>query len=108
MPQRVVKDISRDEEAIQGKILTFAFAGGWRCGVHIIDTFSFIEEGDRPPIDTWFYVTQTYLYCWIPSGFIDLIQNEIDKKRCNSFRWLGESEPLLNYQIVTEAAKRLE
>lgn len=41
----------------------------------------FIDIYDAPPIDTWFYIEDTYngkvLYAWIPNRFVELVEDGI-------------------------------
>jgi hypothetical protein len=59
----------------------------------------FVDESDIPPIDTWFYITKKYLYCWIPTLFIGPMQDVIDVKALASYTWLEEADPELNRQV---------
>jgi hypothetical protein len=64
----------------------------------------FVDEGDIPPLDTWFYVTKTKLYCWIPAMFISVMEDAIAVEIFGSYRWLEESDPFFYLEIF----KRLE
>lgn len=55
----------------------------------------FTDMADIPPIDTWFFLTKTKLYCWIPSLFIEKMQNALDVSVMDAYRWLKDSNPLL-------------
>jgi hypothetical protein len=60
----------------------------------------FVDESDIPPIDTWFHITQKYLYCWIPTMFVEIMQNAIDVEIFGSYVWLDEMDPQLHHQII--------
>jgi len=59
----------------------------------------FVDDSDIPPIDTWFYVTKKYLYCWIPTLFLDKMQDAIDVEILNSYEWLEKVDPALNIEM---------
>ena len=59
----------------------------------------FVDNGDCPPIDSWFYVTKRYLYCWIPTMFLEKMQNAIDVEPLDSYIWLDESDPSFYLEI---------
>ncbi|MGG9960506.1 hypothetical protein [Ferruginibacter sp. SUN106] len=59
----------------------------------------FVDNGDIPPLDTWFYVTRTNLYCWIPTMFIDKMADAIAVEIFDSYHWLDKSEPFLYLEI---------
>lgn len=59
----------------------------------------FVDEADIPPIDTWFYITKKYLYCWIPALFIDKMQDAMDVEMLGSYAWLDMINPELNCEI---------
>jgi len=59
----------------------------------------FVDEGDIPPLDTWFYVTKTKLYCWIPSMFVGKIEDAMAVEIFESYHWLEESDPFFNLEI---------
>ena len=60
----------------------------------------FVDESDIPPIDTWFYITKKYLYCWIPTIFTGKMQDVIDVEILGSYHWLEEINPEVNRQIL--------
>lgn len=64
----------------------------------------FVDNGDCPPIDTWFYVTKSHLYCWIPTMFFEQMQNAIDVEPLDSYCWLDESDSFFYLEIF----KRVE
>ncbi len=62
----------------------------------------FVDESDIPPIDTWFYITHKYLYCWIPTMFVEPMQRAIDVEIFGSYVWLDEMNPELYQQIIQQ------
>lgn len=58
----------------------------------------FVDESDIPPIDTWFYITKRYLYCWIPTLFISKMQDVIEVEIFDSYEW----QDILNDHITTD------
>lgn len=65
----------------------------------------FTDMADIPPIDTWFFLTKTKLYCWIPSLFIEKMQNALEVSVMDAYRWLKDSNPAL--QELTERKLKL-
>src|SRR5689334_20081821 len=49
-----------------GKILRFQIEITTVDGAPVAGSEGFVDLYDIPPIDTWFYITKWYLYCWIP------------------------------------------
>lgn len=47
-----------------------------------------VDQSDIPPIDTWFYVTNKYLYCWIPKLFISKMEDVIGVEFFGSYEWI--------------------
>jgi hypothetical protein len=84
-----------------GKILKFEIDITTHDGAPCAES-GFVDESDIPPIDTWFYITQKYLYCWIPTMFIDKMQEAIDVEIFGSYSWLEEIDPYLNIQIIKQ------
>ena len=87
-----------------GKILRFEINISTVDGAPTANSEGFVDLLDIPPIDTWFYVSKKYLYCWIPTLFIRKMQDAIDVEILDSYAWLEDIEPELNKQII----KRLE
>jgi len=83
-----------------GKILRFQINITLVDGAPIECSEGFVDLYDIPPIDTWFYITKEYLYCWIPTMFIRKMQDAIDVEVLDSYAWLEDIEPELNNQII--------
>jgi hypothetical protein len=81
-----------------GKILKFEIDLTTHDGAACAES-GFVDESDIPPIDTWFYITTKYLYCWIPTMFIEKMQEAIDVEMFGSYSWLEEVRPELNHHI---------
>jgi len=81
-----------------GQILEFDIDVTTHDGAPCADSNGFVDESDIPPMDTWFYLTKTKLYCWIPKIFIGQMQNAIDVEILGSYRWIKDSDPAL--QII--------
>jgi len=79
-----------------GKILKFQIDLTTYDGAAIANSLGFVDEADIPPIDTWFYVTKKYLYCWIPTLFIAQMQIAIDVEVYDSYEWLEDINPEFN------------
>ena len=100
-------DINLPKENINklGKILKFEIDvttyDGAPCGEG-----GFVDESDIPPIDTWFFITTKYLYCWIPSMFISKMQDAIDVECFGSYNWLEDINPEINKQIIERLEKK--
>jgi hypothetical protein len=90
LPQRNLEEV--------GKILKFEIDITTHDGAPCAES-GFVDESDIPPIDTWFYITTKYLYCWIPTMFIDKMQGAIDVEIFGSYNWLEEIAPEVNRQI---------
>jgi hypothetical protein len=86
-----------------GKILKFENEATTYDGAAYAEN-GFVDNGDIPPIDTWFYLTKQYLYCWIPVMFVEKMQDAIDVEPLDSYSWLEESDPFFYLEIF----KRLE
>jgi hypothetical protein len=87
-----------------GKILRFEINITTIDGAPVVNSEGFVDECDIPPIDTWFYITKRYLYCWIPTMFIRKMQDAIDVEILGSYAWFQDINPELNSEII----KRLE
>jgi hypothetical protein len=92
----------------KGKILKFYIDITTYDGAPIANSFGFVDEADIPPIDTWFYVTKTYLYCWIPTMFIEQMQAAIDVEICDSYEWLEDINPEFNQRIFERFTNSLD
>ena len=92
-----------------GKILTFETCMTTHDGAPIVESRNFVDEGDIPPIDTWFYLKRNYLhsehrckqvlFCWIPKKFINVMQQAIDVEIFDSYRWFDENDKTIYEQI---------
>jgi|GEM_PF-1340859 len=94
-----------DEPANYGKILVFEIDVTTHDGVPIVVSDGFVDESDIPPIDTWFFITKQYLYCWIPTLFIAKMQLAIDVEMFGSYGWLELVNPSLNEQLLDRLKK---
>ena len=84
LPDRKLEDM--------GRILQFQIDITTHDGAPCAED-GFVDESDIPPIDTWFYITQKYLYCWIPTMFIEVMQRAIDVEIFGSYVWIDEIDP---------------
>jgi len=83
-----------------GQIIEFEIDLTTHDGAPCAETDGFVDESDIPPIDTWFYLTKKYLYCWIPNLFIDKMQGAINVELFDSYHWLKDSKPNLQLQTI--------
>jgi hypothetical protein len=81
-----------------GKILRFQIDVTIHDGAPAAE-LGFVDESDIPPIDTWFYITKIYLYCWIPTLFINKMQDAVDVEFLDSYEWVEKIDPALNGEI---------
>lgn len=94
------------ESAVEkGKILAFEIDITTCDGAPIEVSEGFVDDFDIPPIDTWFFVTKKYLYCWIPTLFIGKMQDAINVEILGSYQWLEDTAPNLNSQILDRVKK---
>lgn len=97
---RDVTPIGLNEPEKRGKLLAFEINISTIDGAPEVYSDSFVDNLDIPPIDTWFFVTSKYLYCWIPTMFIGKMQAAIDVEVLNSYTWLEEADPEFNQMIM--------
>lgn len=83
-----------------GQILEFDIDETTHDGAPCAESEGFVDESDIPPIDTWFYLTKTKLYCWIPTLFIEKMQGAIDVEIFDSYRWIKDSNPTLQLETI--------
>lgn len=82
-----------------GRILCFETCVTTHDGVPIVESKYFFDESDVPPIDTWFYLHKTTLYCWIPEKFMPVVEQGIAVEILGSYTWLDEADPFLNRKV---------
>jgi hypothetical protein len=92
-----------------GRILSFQTCVTTHDGAPIVESRNFVDEGDVPPIDTWFYAKRNYyhsnykcdqsLFCWIPKQFEQVMQQAINVEILDSYRWLDENDKDLYTKI---------
>jgi hypothetical protein len=75
-----------------GRILVAEYGQNIPDGAVEVETASFFDEFDLPPIDTWFYngyskLQGGILFAWIPERFIDLTQRAIDMQFLDILHW---------------------
>lgn len=75
-----------------GRILVAEYGQNIPDGAVEVETASFFDEFDLPPIDTWFYNGYSeprggILFAWIPERFIDLTQRAIDVQFLDILHW---------------------
>jgi hypothetical protein len=88
----------------RGKVLRFDIDISTYDGAPCAASQGFVDAGDIPPIDTWFYVTKSHLYCWIPKMFLPVMEDVIAVEILDSYRWLEQIDADFN----SETFKRLE
>ena len=91
----------------QGRILGFETQLSTYDGAPIVESRGFVDEGDVPPLDTWFYLRERVpgfeypiLYCWIPQAFQELMQHTISIEIMDSYHWLDEADPELYRRVL--------
>lgn len=94
------KDITKGDINQLGQILEFEIDLTTHDGAPCAASDGFVDESDIPPIDTWFYLTKKYLYCWIPNLFVEKMQGAIDVEIFDSYHWLRDSKPYLQLQAT--------
>lgn len=92
-----------------GRILSFQTCVTTNDGAPIVESRRFVDEGDVPPIDTWFYIKRNYyhsdykceqsLFCWIPGQFEQVMQQAINVEIVDSYRWFDENDGVLYKKI---------
>jgi hypothetical protein len=75
-----------------GRILVAEYGQNIPDGAVEVETASFFDEFDLPPIDTWFYNGYSepqggILFAWIPERFTDLTQRAIDVQFLDILHW---------------------
>lgn len=83
-----------------GQILEFEIDISTCDGVSCSVTDGFIDKSDVPPIDTWFYITTTKLYCWIPNFFLQKMQDAMAVELMGSYNWIKDSNSVLYHQTI--------
>lgn len=86
-----------------GRILVAEYGMNIPDGAVEVETESFFDEFDLPPIDTWFYnghseARRGILFAWIPAQFMGLAQLAIDMQFLDILHWFitppgWESDP---------------
>ncbi|MES2776999.1 MAG: hypothetical protein V4722_22675 [Bacteroidota bacterium] len=99
-------DVSLSNVEEFGRILCFETCRTTHDGAPIIASDYFVDEGDVPPIDTWFYLKKGYyhagylsgqtLFCWIPKGFETVMQEAMDVEIFGSYVWLDENDTYMS------------
>lgn len=79
-------------ENLEGRILVVEYGDNIPDGVVELETNSFFDEWDLPPIDTWFYNDYSperggILFAWIPGKFIALADLAIEIHFLNILHW---------------------
>lgn len=100
MALRSEMDLTTSEISNNGKILVFITDVSTEDGAPVVESAGFVDGADVPPIDTWFYVTKEYLYCWIPTLFVRKMQLAIDVEMLDSYRWLEQVDPEFNERLL--------
>jgi len=100
LKKRQVEVLLLGNAHLLGQVLEFDIDLTTHDGAPCAESGGFVDESDILPIDTWFYLTKTHLYCWIPNLFIEQMQRAIDVEIFDSYRWVKDSNPSLQNQIV--------
>jgi len=72
-----------------GQILAFQIEVSTHDGAPSAEN-GFVDNADIPPIDTWFYLANGFLYCWIPERFVTIMQDVINVEILGSYQWIDE------------------
>lgn len=96
---RQAQDLNIPNAHLLGRVLEFDIDVTTSDGAPTAESMGFVDNQDIPPIDTWFYLTQSHLYCWIPNICIPIMQSAIDVEILDSYRWIQESNPTLQKKI---------
>jgi hypothetical protein len=96
-----------------GRILCFQTCCTTHDGAPIVASKCFVDEGDVPPIDTWFYLKNHYyhsdyranqtLFCWIPKQFEEVMQDAISVEIFDSYSWLDKNDISMHTLIKNDS-----
>lgn len=89
-----------------GRILVFEIDCTTHDGAPVFESQGFVDNSDIPPMDTWFFITKKYLYCWIPAMFIDKMQAAIGVEIFDSYRWLDQRLPTFQAALMAKLRGR--
>ncbi len=97
---RLESDLLISNAHLSGQVLQFEIDLTTHDGAPCAESEGFVDESDIPPIDTWFYLTHHYLYCWIPNLFIEKMQGAMDVEMLDSYQWIKDAHWDLHTQII--------
>jgi hypothetical protein len=83
-----------------GKILGFTIGLSTIDGAPIAESKGFVDYYDIPPIDSWFYLKDETLFCWIPNEYLEIMQGAIDVEIFDAYFWLADVNEELNNQLL--------
>src|SRR5688572_24028866 len=92
-----------------GRIICFQTCCTTHDGAPIVASKCFVDEGDAPPIDTWFFLRNNYyhaeyrsgqtLFCWVPKQFQEVMQEAINVEILDSYSWLDKNDTQM-YDLI--------
>ena len=104
-----IDDFSLSDIDSLGRIICFQTCCTTHDGAPIVTSNCFVDEGDVPPIDTWFFLKNNYyhnnypskqtLFCWIPKQFEEALQAAIDVEIFGSYSWLDFNDSKM-YELI--------
>lgn len=106
MDKRPAADVCVIDPQRLGRILAFEIDVTTHDGVPVFESAGFVDNSDIPPIDTWFFITHKYLYCWIPTLFIPQMQAAINVEMLDSYHWLDQWHPALSNRMMKRLGNR--
>ncbi len=84
----------------EGRILGFTIGLTTIDGAPIAESKGFVDYYDIPPIDSWFYLKDDTLLCWIPNEYLAIMQGAINVEICGAYFWLDEINYKLNKELL--------
>lgn len=104
-----IEDIDLANIGELGRIICFQTCCTTHDGAPIVESQCFVDEGDVPPVDTWFFLKDNYyhsdyrsdqtLFCWIPKPFEPMMQQAIDVEILDSYSWLDQNDTAMHSLI---------
>ena len=91
--QKVAKSSApqKVKNSTKGEILAFAVDETLIDGAAAVCSWGIFDDYNCPPIDTWFYLTETeqgrLLLAWIPEQFVDYVNEGIDVNPEECINW---------------------
>ncbi len=92
LPDAMAQSVEAAVAQLQGRLLLYDPLETVSDGAAEAASHGFFDVEDAPPWDTWFWLKEGTIFCWVPQSLISDAQAGIDANPVECIRWADWSK----------------